>query len=80
MNSNQYRPPYYISSPRYNPPYQDQNQYSYDGGRLRHQPSSLPNNSNHPFRNALPDRLEEFLREKTKADRKSAITVSLKNS
>lgn len=30
-----------------------------------------------PFRNVMPDKLENFLREKTKADRKRTISVSL---
>jgi hypothetical protein len=30
-----------------------------------------------PFKNAMPDKLENFLREKTKADRQKALQVSL---
>jgi hypothetical protein len=34
-------------------------------------------NPDHPFRNIMPDKLENYLREKTKADRKSAIVPTL---
>lgn len=66
LGSHPYRPPYYIAHPKYQAPYLEQNQYSYDVGRQfkpQFHPELPPGHPKpHPFRNKLPDRLEEFLR------------------